>query len=43
MFNSEKGIVDFDIDGNVVEIEMFWVKKTFAKNNIFLDQKELIA
>lgn len=32
-------IVDFDISGNLVGIEILWVKNVFSENNISLKQK----
>ncbi len=33
-------ITDFDIDWNIVWIEMIWVKAHFEKNNIFIASKD---
>jgi len=36
---SAEWIVDFDASGNVVGIEILWVKNVFSENNISLQQK----
>ena len=35
-----EAITDFDIDGNIIWIEMIWVKSIFENNNIILESKE---
>ena len=33
-------ITDFDINGNIIWVEMIWVKSKFENNNIILQKKE---